>query len=61
MGFALGVLRLGPGEAWSLTPREIAMAARFMGEPPADAPQRAELEALMARFPDQEGQDGPVR
>jgi uncharacterized phage protein (TIGR02216 family) len=50
--FGLGLLRLGPQDFWAMSPRELmalAGAAR-----PADAPDRAELAALMNRWPDKE-------
>lgn len=52
MSFGLGRLRLSPDAFWSMTPRELARAMRaFIGEQ-GEAPQRAELERLMATFPD---------
>lgn len=56
MGFGLGVLGLAPATFWRATPAEIAAAAhgRF-GAQAAPAPlRRAELDRLMARFPDEE-------
>ena len=53
MRVGLGVLRLNPEAFWSMTPREFAAAcSAFDGPEPATAPARADLEALMARFPD---------
>ena len=52
MAVGMGVLRLSPAEFWSMTPRELRAA---LGPGPgADAPARAELDALIARFPDGE-------
>lgn len=60
MGFGLGVLRLAPHAFWRATPREIAAAAdgltrRRAGPTPL---ARAELAALIARFPDEEVSHG---
>ncbi|WP_271204084.1 phage tail assembly chaperone [Methylopila jiangsuensis] len=53
--FGLGRLGLAPDAFWRATPKEIAAAARAF-RPPAGPPAmgRADLAALMARFPDQE-------
>jgi len=49
--FGLGVLRLSPDALWSLTLPEIAAAARRgAGLAP---PARADLDALLAAFPDE--------
>lgn len=52
MALGLGLLRLPPAAFWSMTPRELAAAARpFIGDAtvPLDRPT---LAALAARFPD---------
>ena len=51
MGIGFGLLRLSPRTLWSMTPREFAHAAGWIGRR-AVAPDRADLEAMMARFPD---------
>lgn len=51
MHLGLGRLRLLPRDFWAMTPAELAATAGFFAPPP-DAPGRAMLEALMARFPD---------
>jgi len=50
--FGLGVLRLAPDAFWAMTPRELAAAADGVAGPAPARPGRAELAALMARFPD---------
>lgn len=52
MSFGLGTLRLSPQAFWSLTPREIAAAARAFG--PATAPPMTpeDLTALRTQHPD---------
>jgi uncharacterized phage protein (TIGR02216 family) len=52
IGFGLGILRLSPEAFWQMTPRELAFAIEaVLGR--ARAPlQRAELAALMTRYPD---------
>ena len=54
MALGLGVLRLSPLEFWSMTPRELraALDAALGPAPGMDAPDRAALDALLARFPD---------
>ena len=54
MAFGLGHLRLAPSDFWAMTPRELAAAARALAPPRAavSAPGRAELDALLALFPD---------
>lgn len=52
MAIGLGLLRLSPRDFWSMTPREFERAVRVMLPGGRDAPGRAELEALMKRFPD---------
>ena len=54
MALGLGVLRLPPAQFWAMTPREFerALAGAF-GETVAGEPMpRADLEALMRRYPD---------
>ena len=50
MRFGLGTLRLPPQAFWAMTPRELAACAGLVGSAPM--PTRADLDALMARFPD---------
>jgi uncharacterized phage protein (TIGR02216 family) len=45
------VLRLAPRDFWTMTPRELAAAARAFPPVPAP-PTRAALDALMKRYPD---------
>ncbi len=53
MAFGFGVLRLGPGDFWSLTPRELAAAFEGLhGGAQRAAPERTALHALMQAFPD---------
>lgn len=52
IGFGLGVLRLSPEQFWRMTPRELAYAieaVRGRIAPPLD---RAGLQQLMTRYPD---------
>jgi uncharacterized phage protein (TIGR02216 family) len=52
IGFGLGVLRLSPGQFWTMTPRELACAIEAVaGRGGAPLP-RAALNELMTRFPD---------
>ena len=50
MRLGLGTLRLPPQAFWAMTPRELAACAGLVGRPATLA--RADLDALMARFPD---------
>lgn len=53
MGAGLGLLRLSPRAFWAMTPRELAAAlAPLSAAGGARPPQRADLAALMRRFPD---------
>ena len=54
MAAGLGVLRLSPSQFWATTPNELAAAMRGLtgGLPAAQQPTRADLEALMHRYPD---------
>ena len=54
MAFGLGRLRLSPDAFWAMTPRELAAAAAPRGRAAGPAPDRAMLDALMARFPDRQ-------
>lgn len=47
----LCLLRLPPPVFWAMTPREFFAAAGGL-RPPASAPSRRDLAALMAAFPD---------
>ena len=50
MALGLGRLRLAPPAFWAAPPREIAAAMPRAGVPP---PARADIAALMQRFPDE--------
>lgn len=50
MAVGLGRLRLAPAAFWAATPREIAAAMPHAGAAP---PRRADIAALMQRFPDE--------
>jgi uncharacterized phage protein (TIGR02216 family) len=52
IGFGLGVLRLSPDAFWRMTPRELARAVAAVRTPVITPIRRAELDALIARFPD---------
>jgi uncharacterized phage protein (TIGR02216 family) len=53
MAFGFGILRLSPQAFWSLTPREIAAAARAHGAGQGTAPMTpADLAHLAAQHPD---------
>ncbi len=52
MAFGLGVLRLGPRDFWSMTPRELFRAAEGVYGRGAGSMNRAALDALMRDFPD---------
>jgi uncharacterized phage protein (TIGR02216 family) len=52
MGFGFGVLRLAPDAFWRMTPRELAQAVQAIRGPAAVSLARAELDELLARFPD---------
>ncbi|MCO6389505.1 phage tail assembly chaperone [Aliihoeflea aestuarii] len=47
----LGLLRLSPAVFWAMTPREFAFSAGLVRKR-TPAPERDDLQALMARFPD---------
>jgi uncharacterized phage protein (TIGR02216 family) len=51
MAAAFGLLRLSPGDFWSMTPREMERAMSVLGGR-AGAPGREDLAELMKRFPD---------
>lgn len=51
MAAGLGAMRLSPRDFWAMTPRELA-AALGLGSATRIAPGRADLAALMRRFPD---------
>jgi uncharacterized phage protein (TIGR02216 family) len=53
MAFGLGVLRLAPGDFWSMTPRELHRAAEGVHGRASRPPSRAALESLMRDFPDE--------
>ncbi|GAB4225327.1 MAG: hypothetical protein Kow0032_00900 [Methyloligellaceae bacterium] len=53
MALGLGVLRLPPAQFWAMTPRELHAAASLLFAPGRQAaPGRADLAALMHRYPD---------
>ncbi len=52
MGLGLGVLGLAPKDFWAMTWRELEAAMRGRAGPMPIAPSRADLGALMQRFPD---------
>jgi uncharacterized phage protein (TIGR02216 family) len=52
MAAGFGLLRLSPRDFWAMTPREFAAAIAPYGVAANTVPNRAELAALMARFPD---------
>jgi uncharacterized phage protein (TIGR02216 family) len=55
MGFGFAVLRL-PSEAfWRMTLREMAAAAAAFAPPRGDRLGRDQMERLMGRFPDRQG------
>jgi uncharacterized phage protein (TIGR02216 family) len=51
LGFGMCVLGLAPRDVWAASPNEIAAAVRFLTGP-SQGLSRAELDRLMARFPD---------
>jgi uncharacterized phage protein (TIGR02216 family) len=53
MQFGFGVLHLAPDAFWRMTPRELAHAIIGVRGPTVMPMARAELDALMQRFPDQ--------
>jgi uncharacterized phage protein (TIGR02216 family) len=54
MAMGLGVLGLPPRDFWAMTPKELAAAIRGRtGSGPAPAMTRGDLDALLARFPDE--------
>ena len=52
MAMGFGLLRLSPGEFWSMTPREMERAMSVLGGGRAGAPERSDLVGMMKRFPD---------
>lgn len=53
IGFGLGVMRLPPEHFWSMTPRELACAIVAVRGPNHAPMDRAALDGLMRKFPDQ--------
>lgn len=51
MQLGLGLLRLSPHDFWAMTPRELERALSLFARA-EEAPGRADLAGLMARFPD---------
>jgi len=58
MQFGFGVLHLSSDAFWRMTPRELAQAVIAVRGHAATPIARAEFDALMRRFPDQENGDG---
>jgi len=58
MAAGLGVLGLAPAVFWAMTPREFdaALRGRLGGAAQPMAPTRADLAALMQKFPDGMGE-----
>jgi uncharacterized phage protein (TIGR02216 family) len=57
MRFGLGVLRLSAESFWAMTPRELAAAsAPLHRHGAATVMPRAQLDTLLAAFPDREAQ-----
>lgn len=55
MAVGFGVLALTPVAFWAMTPREFAAAMRGrLGPLPEAPPNRHELAAMIARYPDQQ-------
>lgn len=52
MEVGFGLLRLSPREFWTMTPRELAAAARALAPSGTGAVTRAEMVAMMAAMPD---------
>jgi uncharacterized phage protein (TIGR02216 family) len=50
--FCLKDLRIAPESIWQLTPREVALARAALAPPASAPPQRDQLDALMALYPD---------
>ena len=57
MQFGFGVLRLSPQQFWQMTPRELAQAVIAVRGPAVTPIDRATLDALMQRFPDEAPHD----
>jgi uncharacterized phage protein (TIGR02216 family) len=53
IGFGLGVLRLSPEAFWRMTPRELAAAIEAVKGRAVSPPDRASLNDLMRRYPDE--------
>ncbi len=58
MATAFGLLRLSPKSFWSMTPRELERAMSVLRTGAGEAPARADVAALMRRFPDIKAGDG---
>jgi uncharacterized phage protein (TIGR02216 family) len=57
MRFGLGVLRLSAESFWAMTPRELAAASAPLPQHgAATAMARAQLDSLLAAFPDRQAQ-----
>ena len=55
MRFGFATMHLSPAEFWAMTPRELAAAMRAFGVGVSASPGRADLEAMMEKFPDKDG------
>jgi uncharacterized phage protein (TIGR02216 family) len=53
IGFGLGVLRLSPEAFWRMTPRELAATIEAVKGRTVSPPDRASLNDLMRRYPDE--------
>jgi len=58
MAFGLGLLKLPPSTFWAMTPRELdaALAGHFGRARIQIPPSRRDLDAMMAAFPDSDGE-----
>lgn len=54
MAFGLGRLRLPSRAFWAMTPRELTAAVEGMVGPIPSPLDRAQLDALVARYPDED-------
>lgn len=52
MAFGFGVLRRSSAEFWAMTPRELASASNANFLKAGGSPARADMAAMMQKFPD---------
>jgi uncharacterized phage protein (TIGR02216 family) len=52
MAFGFGYLKLSSKEFWSLTPKELYAAMRYLAPLPSTYPSKESLHHLMTLFPD---------